>query len=105
MTSSEGTSTYRDKVDERPIRVDHGLVGERESEGSSVDGVSHEDVSEFFRGSESSQIHSFSTLLNFTTEGGDTISHPAFGEEAFRDLCVRGLGKRYDKISRLSQTI
>ena len=52
MTSSEGTGTHRDKIDERPIRVDHGLVGERESEGSSVDGVSHEDVSELFRGSE-----------------------------------------------------
>ena len=82
MTSSEGTGTYRKKVEERPIRVDHGLIGERESEGSSVDGVSHEDVSELFRGSESSQIHPFCALLNFTTEGGDTISHPAFGEEA-----------------------
>ena len=104
MMSSEGTGTYKDKVDERPIRVDHGLVGERESEGSSVDGVSHEDVAELFRGSESSQIHPFCALLNFTTEGGDAISHPAFGGEAVRDLCARVLGRRYDKISRLNQT-
>ena len=59
MTSSEGTNTYKDKVDERPIRVDHGLVGERESEGSSVDGVSHEDISEFSGGSEGLQMHPF----------------------------------------------
>ena len=37
-------------------------------------------------------------------EGGDAILHPAFGEEAVRDLCARGLGRRYDKISRLNQT-
>ena len=104
MTSSEGTSTYRDKVDERPIRVDHGLIGERESEGSSVDGVSHEDVSELFRRSESSPIHPFCTLLNFTTEEGEMISHPVFSEEVVRDLCTSGLGRRHDKISRLSQT-
>ena len=36
ITSSEGTDTYREMVDERPIRVDHGLVGERESEGNRV---------------------------------------------------------------------
>ena len=82
MMSSEGTSTHKDKGDEKPIRVDHGLIGERESEGCSVDGVSHEDVSELFRRSESSQIHPFCTLLNFTTEEGDVISDPAFGEEA-----------------------
>ena len=70
MTSSEGTDTYREKVDERPIRVDHGLVGERESEGSSVDGVSHEEISELFGGSESSQMHPFCALLNFAMEGG-----------------------------------
>ena len=67
MMSSEGTDIYREKVDERPIRVDHGLVGERESEGSSVHGVSHEDVSEPFRGS---QMHPFCALLNFTMEEG-----------------------------------
>ena len=74
MMSSEGTDTYREKVDERAIRVDHGLIGERESEGSSVDGVSHEDVSELFRGSEGCQMHPFCTLLNFTTEGGHIIA-------------------------------
>ena len=66
--------------------------------------MSHEDVSKLFRGSESSQMHLFCTLLNFTTEGGDAISHPAFGEEAVRDLCVRVLGRRHDKIVRLNQT-
>ena len=104
MTSSEGTNRYKDKVDERPIRVDHGLIGERESEGSSVDGVSHEDISEFLGGSEGLQMHPFCVLLNFTTERGNTISHPAFGEEAVRDLCARVLGKRYKNIFRLNQT-
>ena len=47
MASSEETNKYKDKVDERPIRVDHSLMGRRESEGSSVDGVSHEDIAEF----------------------------------------------------------
>ena len=28
MTSLEGTNRYKDRVDERPIRVDHGLMGE-----------------------------------------------------------------------------
>ena len=104
MTSSEGTNKYKDKVDERPIRVDHGLMGERESEGSSVDGVSHEDISEFLGGSEGLQMHPFCVLLNFTTERGDAISHPAFGEEAVRDLCARVLGRRYKNICRLNQT-
>ena len=49
-------------------------------------------------------MHPFCTLLNFTVEGGDTISHPAFGEEAVRDLCARVLGRKYDKISRLNPT-
>ena len=104
MMSSEGIETYREKIDERPIRVDHGLVGERESEGSSVDGVSHKDISELLGGSEVSQMHPFCVLLNFTMEGRDTLSHPAFGEETVRDLCVRVLGRRYDKIVRLNQT-
>ena len=101
--SSEGINKYKDKVDERPIRVDHGLMGERESEGSSVDGVSHEDIFEFLGGSEGPQMHPFCVLLNFTTERGDTISHPAFGEEAVRDLCTRVLGRRYKNIFRLNQ--
>ena len=50
MTSSEETNKYKDKVDERPIRVDHSLMGRRESEGSSVDGVFHGDISGIFRG-------------------------------------------------------
>ena len=104
MTSSEGIDTCRERVDERPIRVDHGLIGERESEGSSVDGVSHEDISEFLGGSEGPQMHPFCVLLNFTTERGDAISHPAFGEEAVRDLCMRVLGRRYKDIFRLNQT-
>ena len=84
--------------------MDHGLIGERESEGSSVDGVSHKAVLELFGGSESSQIHSFCALLNFTMERGDAILHPAFGEEAARDLCERVLGRRYENILRLNQT-
>ena len=44
MMSLEETNKYKDKVDEGPIRVDHSLMGRRESEGSSVDGVSHEDI-------------------------------------------------------------
>ena len=102
--SSEENNGYKDKIDERPIRVDHGLIGKRESEGSSVDGVSHEDILEFLRGSESVSMHPFSILLNFTTERGNAVSHPAFGEEAVRDLCARVLGKRYKNISRLNQT-
>ena len=104
MTSSEGNNGYKDRIDERPMRVDHGLIGKRESEGSSVDGVSHEDILEFLRGSESVQMHPFYVLLNFTTEKGSIISHPAFGQEAVRDLCARVLGKRYKNISRLNQT-
>ena len=103
MMSSVGTSRYKDKVDKRPIRVDHGLMGERESEGSSVDGVSHEDISEFLGGSEGLQMHPFCVLLNFTTERGDAILHPAFGEEVVRDLCTRVLGRRYKNICRLNQ--
>ena len=98
MTSSIETNKYKDKVDERPIRVDHSLMGRRESEGSSVDGVSHEDISEFWGGSGGC------VLLNFTTERGDAVSHPSFGEEAVRDLCARVLGKLYKNISRLNQT-
>ena len=78
-------------------------MGEKESEGSSVDGVSHEDISEFLGGSEGLQMHPC-ILLNFTTERGDAISHPAFGEEAVRDLCARVLGRRYKNIFRLNQT-
>ena len=85
-------------------RIDYGLIGKRESDRSSVDGVSHEDISEFLRGSESFQMHPFCVLLNFTTERGSAISHPAFGEEAVRDLCARVLDKRYKNISRLNQT-
>ena len=69
MTSSE-TNKYKDKTDERPIRVDHSLMGRTESEGSSVDGVSHEDITEFLGGFERSQKHPFCVLLNFTTERG-----------------------------------
>ena len=104
MTSSEGNNGYKDKIDERPIRVDHGLIGKGESEGSSVGGVSHEDILEFLRGSESVPMHPFSVLLNFTTKRGNAVSHPAFGEEAVRDLCARVLGKQYKNISRLNQT-
>ena len=104
MTSSEGIDTYREKIDERPIRVDHGLVGKRESEGSSVDGVSHEDISELLGGSKGSQMHQFCVLLNFAMERGDAISHLAFGEEAVRDLCTRVLGRWYKNIFRLNQT-
>ena len=93
MMSSEEINKYKDKVDERPIRVDHSLMGRRESEGSSVDGVSHGDISEFLGGSEGSQKHPFCVLLNFTMERGDAVSHPSFGEEAVRDLCTRVLGK------------
>ena len=70
MMSSEETNKYKDKTDERPIRVDHSLMGGRESEGSSVDGVSHEDISEFLGGSEGSQKHPLCVLLNFTMERG-----------------------------------
>ena len=101
MTSSEEINRYKDKVDERPIRVDHGLMGE--SEGSSVDRISPEDISELLGGSECPQMHPFCVLLNFTTEGGGVISHPAFGEEAVRDLCARVLGRRYKNIFRLKQ--
>ena len=104
MMSSEETNKYKDKTDKRPIRVDHSLMGRRESEGSSVDGVSHEDTMEFLGGSEGFQKHPFCVLLNFTTERGDAVSHPSFGEEAVRDLCARVLGKRYKNISRLNQT-
>ena len=103
MTSSE-TNKYKDKTDEKPIRVDHSLMGRTESEGSSVDGVSHEDITEFLGGFEKSQKHPFGVLLNFTTERGDAVSHPSFGEEAVRDLCARALGKRYPNIVRLNQT-
>ena len=103
MTSLQGINKYKDKVDERPIRVGHGLMGEIESEGSSVDGVSHEDISEFLGGYEGLQMHPFCVLLNFTTERGDEISHPAFGEKAVRDLCTRVLGRRYKNIFRLNQ--
>ena len=68
-------------------------MGRRESEGSSVDGVSHEDISEFLGGSEGSQMHPFCVLLNFTMQRGNAVSHPSFGEEAVRDLCARVLGK------------
>ena len=47
MTSSEETNKYKDRTDERQIRVDHSLMGRKESEGSSVDGVSQEDITEF----------------------------------------------------------
>ena len=61
---------------------------------SSVDGVSHEDISEFLGGSEGSQKHPFCVLLlNFTMERGNAVLHPSFGEEAVRDLCARVLGK------------
>ena len=93
MTSLEETSKYKDKTDERPIRVDHSLMGRRESEGSSVDGVSQEDITEFLGGFERSQKHPFCVLLNFTTERGEAVSHHYFGEEAVRDLCARVLGK------------
>ena len=53
----------------------------------------HEDITEFLGGSEGSQKHTFCVLLNFTTERGDAVSHPFFGEEAVRDLCARLLGK------------
>ena len=79
-------------------------MGRTESEGSSVDGVSHEDITEFLGGFEKSRKHPFGVLLNFTTERGDAISHPSFGEEAVRDLCARALGKRYPNIVRLNQT-
>ena len=49
-------------------------------------------------------MHPFSILLNFTTERGNAVLHPAFGEEAVRDLCARVLGKQYKNISRLYQT-
>ena len=49
-------------------------------------------------------MHPFCMLLNFTTERGDAILHPAFGEEAVRDLCMRVLGRRYKNIFRLNQT-
>ena len=45
--SSEEINKYKDRSDERPIRVDHSLMGRKESEGSSVDGVSQEDITEF----------------------------------------------------------
>ena len=93
MTSSEVNNGYKDKIDERPIRVDHGLIGKEKSEGSSADGVSHEKILEFLRGSESVPMHPFSVLLNFTMEMGNAVSHPAFGEEVVRDLCTKVLGK------------
>ena len=102
MTSSGETGGYRKKVEESPIRVDHVLIGERKSEGSSVDGTSHENIAEHFKGPESSKTHPLCALLNFTTEGGDTVSHPAFGEETVWDLCVRELGREYDHIFRLN---
>ena len=92
MTSSEGTNMYKEKVYERPIRIDHGLIGERESEGSSVDGISHEDISEFLGGSEGLQMHPFCVLLNFTTERGDAISHPAFGDGGSQELMCKSVG-------------
>ena len=54
--------------------MDHVLIGERKSKGSSVDGASHENIAEFFKGPESSKTHPLCTLLNFTTEGGDGVA-------------------------------
>ena len=71
MTLSEGTGIYREKVEERPIRVDHVLIGERESKGGSVDGVSHEDVAELFKGSERYQKLVASGTINIYNNNND----------------------------------
>ena len=92
MTSSEEINKYKDRSDERPIRVDHSLMGRKESEGSSVDVVSQEAITEFLGGFERSQKHPFCVLLNFTTEKGKAISHPSFGEEAVKRPMCKSIG-------------
>lgn len=69
MTSPVKRSNYRD------YRV---LVGDRNVEGSSVDGVQTESCRE----TEILKAHPLSVLLYLTMKEGDVISHPAFDEEA-----------------------
>ena len=68
MTSSEEINRYKGKVDERPIRVDHGLM--EESEGSSVDGVSHEKYFRTFGGLGMSSNASILCSTKFHHRGG-----------------------------------
>ena len=46
MMSSSKKGNYREGTDERPIRLDHVLVRDRNMEGSSVDGVPTESCRE-----------------------------------------------------------
>ena len=78
MTSASKKGYPRGEMDERPIRLDHALVGEEEMEGSSVDGVSIESYGE----TEILMAHPLSMLLYLTTKEGYAIPHSAFGKEA-----------------------
>ena len=98
MTSSSKKGNYREGTDERPVRLDHVLVG-NSVEGSSVDGVPTESCRE----TEILKVHPLSALLYLTTKEGDVIFHPAFGEEVVQDLCTRVLGRRYERILKLNQ--
>ena len=84
MTSASKKGYSRREMDERPIRLDHALVGEEEMEGSSVDGVSIESCRE----TEILTAHPLSVLLYFTTKEGYAIPHPAFGKKQY-EICVQ----------------
>ena len=90
------SSTRLVNVDERPIRPDHALVGR---EGSSVDREYQDEAS-----SEIMEVkaHPFGVLLNFRTEKGESVTHPAFSEDAVRDICARVLGKLPMNVRRLN---
>ena len=93
-------------VEERPIRPDHARIGR---EGSSVDEVAIERVEEALSskpivGGFDIPQHPLGVLLSITTEGGDSVSHPAFGIESVKDLCARRVGKRPERVSRLNTT-
>ena len=106
-SSNQGILLTPSSSDERPIRVDHAIVGRN---GNSVDGGSRDQQNlNSVRNSGNRDIefipaHPFGVLLNFTLEGGMAVFHPTFGEEAVQGICIRAFGKAPRKISRLNET-
>ena len=106
MATSSNSSVNSKGSDERPIRP--LLLGEARVGEISQDGVSKEaevvEVPKEPIAVKAPRVHPFCVLLNFTTKDGLAVTHPAFGEDAVRDLCARRMGRKYDRISRLNIT-
>ena len=102
MMSSEGINKYKDKVDERPFRVE-----KRKRKRKVKEVVLMEYPMRIFQNFWGIWRSSNASILGFTEfhhrKGGGAILHPAFSEEAVRDLCTRVLGRRYKNIFSMNQ--